>query len=112
MLQTTPLHGCQAPGFVPAELADEGLGCGGGQLPFDFVVRNRFAALDLAKPFADGGEKFDALGDVNRAVAARALRRSLDTRQVMVGMGLLAVGVLGILGSLWSRWRWREAEVW
>jgi hypothetical protein len=39
-------------------------------------MRNRFAALDLAKPFTDCGQKFHALGnDVEAGVFRQTLNR-------------------------------------
>jgi hypothetical protein len=56
--------------------------------------------------------ELDALGDSGRAAQARALRRTLDSRQTLIGLTLLAIGLGGVAGSLIGRWRMREAEVW
>jgi hypothetical protein len=56
--------------------------------------------------------ELDALGDSARAAQARALQRTLDSRQALLGLTLLAIGLGGVAGSLIGRWRMREAEVW
>src|SRR5262249_39557483 len=56
--------------------------------------------------------ELDALGDSARASQARLLRYTLDSRQTLLGVTLLTLGMLGIAGSLWGRWMTREAEVW
>ena len=56
--------------------------------------------------------ELDALGDSGRATQARTLSRTLDSRQTLIGLTLLAIGLGGVAGSLIGRWRMREAEVW
>lgn len=62
---------------------------------------NRFAALDLVKAFADGGQKFDSLGD---DIQAGVFRQTLDRIQSQ----LLVAHVKKI--TLDSCCRKREAE--
>jgi hypothetical protein len=66
-----------------------------------------------ARALADrAAADFEALGAGARAADARALRATLDARQSLLGMGLLAAGVLGVLASLVRRITVREAEAW
>lgn len=57
-------------------------------------------------------EEFALLGDSERMEQAVQFRRSLDSRQHMAGLTLVALGIMGIVFSLWSRWLIREEEVW
>lgn len=73
---------------------------------------NAFRYADAQQTAARAAAEFDALGDTNRAADARALYRSLDFRQTLLGISLLAVGLAGVIGSLFGRWRMREVEAW
>jgi hypothetical protein len=55
---------------------------------------------------------FQALGDSARAAQAQALRRSLDSRQILVGYAFLLLGLLGVIASLWQRLGRAPREVW
>jgi hypothetical protein len=48
------------------------------ELPFDFVMRDGLAALDLINPLADGRQKIHALGD---GIKAGVLRQTLNRVQ-------------------------------
>ena len=57
-------------------------------------------------------EIFRALGDAERAGQALTLRSTLDQRQSLLGMVLLALGGLGIGASVWRRVAVQETEAW
>lgn len=82
-------------------------------------VLARAASLSRALQFPqaraaadEAAAEFALLGDSQRYAEAVALRRSMNTRQNLAGTLLLAVGTMGAVLSLWSRWFLREEEVW
>lgn len=56
--------------------------------------------------------EFAALGDAVRLDNAVGLRATLDQRQRLVGLGMLALGAVGIVFSLMARIFARPTEVW
>lgn len=69
--------------------------------------------LPQARASADAAAgEFAALGDQLRLDNARALRRSLDERQRLLGLLLIVVGGAGAALSLLGRFFQRPAEVW
>lgn len=56
--------------------------------------------------------QFQALGDAARAAQAQALRQQLDGRQALLGYGVLLLGLLGVLLSVWQRLSSKRGEVW
>jgi len=77
-----------------------------GELARAFRYPQARAAADAA------AAEFAALGDQLRLDNAAALRQSLDTRQRLAGLGLLAIGLAGALFSLIGRIFQRPAEAW
>ncbi len=65
----------------------------------------RIAADEAAAEFA-------VLGDSERYEEALSLHRSLNGKQGMLGTLLVALGVMGVVFSLWGRMFIRDQEVW
>ncbi len=57
-------------------------------------------------------QEYARLGDTQRAEQALALRDSLSDWQRLAGVGLVVLGVLSLLASLWGRWLLNDQEVW
>lgn len=68
--------------------------------------------LDATAAADAAANEFAAIGDVENFNQAMELRRSLDTRQRIVGMGLLVFGIVGLVMSMVSRFFWRQPDIW
>lgn len=76
------------------------------QLVGDLRFPEARAAADAA------ASEFARLGDASGMDDALGLRHSLDGAQRLIGLTLLAVGLIGVVMSLWGRWSLREPEIW
>jgi hypothetical protein len=60
----------------------------------------------------EAASEFALLGDNQRFEEAVSLLRSMESRQSLAGTLLVALGLMGVVLSLWGRWFWREEEAW
>lgn len=66
-----------------------------------------------ARAVVDGvAAEFQALGDSARAAQAEALRRTMDSRQTLLGYAFLLLGMIGVVTNLWQRLTQRRSEAW
>ncbi|NJN65917.1 MAG: hypothetical protein HC884_03965 [Chloroflexaceae bacterium] len=94
-----------------AERAGRGLRAQEYLVQADDMARN--LKLPEARTASDAAAaEFAVLGDQVRMDQALSFRRSLDNRQQLIGTVLVALGIMGVLFSLWGRWFLREEEAW
>jgi len=96
---------------VYADRVDRGLAAK-GRMDEAYTLAHALQFSEARLAADEAAAEFSVLGDTRRYQEALELHRSLNGQQGMLGTLLLAVGVMGVVFSLWGRMFIRDQDVW